>query len=136
MIGLKRGLLSEVEQVEKTATEITNSAGDYSLTVVDLQRSWEDAVREALRLCGIFGKMYRIAGAHEIADDEVVISYGNGVLYDEEKVGRELLAQVQAGLLQPERYLGWYNDLPCDTEAQRAKIRRDYMPDTEKLLDE
>ena len=39
-----------------------------------------------------------------------------------------LMQQVSAGLLQPERYLGWYYELPCDTEAQRAKIRRDYMP--------
>ena len=73
--------------------------------------------------------MYRIPGAHEINDNDASFSFGNGVLYDEEKTGAELLKQVQSGLLQPERYLGWYYDLPCDTEAQRAKIRKDYMPD-------
>ena len=129
MIGLKRGLLSEVEAVERTAKEITSSEGDYSLTIGDFQRMWEDAVRESLRVCGILGQMYRIPGAHEVADDQVVINWGNGVLYDEAKTGAELLSQVQTGLLQPERYLGWYYNLPCDTPAQRARIRKDYMPE-------
>lgn len=129
IIGLKRGLLSEVEAAERTAKEITSSEGDYALTIKDFQVAWETAAREVLRLCGILGQLYRVPGAHEIAEDAVSFSFGNGVLYDEEKTGKELLAQVQAGLLQPERYLGWYYDLPCDTEAQRAKIRKDYMPE-------
>lgn len=133
VIGLKRGLLSEVEAAERTATEITSSAGEYNLTIMDFQRMWETAVREAVRLCGVLGQMYRVPGAHEPDTDTVVISWGNGVLYDEELTNQELKSQVQSGLLQPERYLGWYYDLPCDTPAQRAKIRKDYMP--EDLLD-
>lgn len=129
VIGLKRGLLSEVEAAERTATEITSSAGEYNLTVIDFQRMWEDAVREAIRLCGILGQMYHVPGAHEVKEDDYSILWGNGVLYDEEKTGKELLGQVQAGLLQPERYLGWYYNLPCDTPEERAKIRRDYMPE-------
>ena len=133
MIGLKRGLLSEVEAVERTAKEITSSEGDYSLTITDFQGMWEDAVRETMRVCGILGRMYGISGAHEVAEDQVVIAWGNGVLYDEEKIRTQMLGEVQAGLLQPERYLGHVYNLPCDTPAQRAKIRKDYMPD---VLDE
>lgn len=129
IIGLKRGLLSEVEAVERTAKEITSSEGDYSLTVTDFQRMWERAVRETLRLCSILGKMYRIPGAHEVAEDQVIINWGNGVLFDEEKTRHQMLSEVQAGLLQPERYLGFAYNLPCDTPAQRARIRKDYMPE-------
>lgn len=128
IIGLKRGLLSEVEAVERTAKEITSSEGDYSLTITDFQRMWERAAHEALRLCGILGKMYRVPGAHEVAKDQVVISWGNGVLFDEEMTRHRMLSEVQAGLLQPERYLGFTYKLPCDTPAQRARIRKDYMP--------
>ena len=131
VIGLKRGLLSEVEAAERTATEITSSAGEYNLTIIDFQRMWERAVKETMRLCGILGQLYKVPGAHEVADDAVVINWGNGVLYDEAKTNSELFSQVQAGLLQPERYLGWYHNLPCDTLAQRAKIRKDYMPEIE-----
>lgn len=136
LIGLKRGLLSEVEAVERTATEVTSSEGDYALTITDVQRMWENALREAVRICGILGQLYHISGAHDVDDEEVIVSFGNGVLYDEEKTGEELLAQVQAGLLQPERYLGWYYDLPCDTDARRKAIRKEYMPDVKENLEE
>ena len=129
IISLKRGLLSEVEAVERTAKEITSSEGDYSLTITDFQQMWEKAVFETIRLCGIFGKMYRIPGAHEVTEDQVMISWGNGVLFDEEKTRQRMLSEVQAGLLQPERYLGFTYKLPCDTAAQRARIRKDYMPE-------
>lgn len=128
IIGLKRGLLSEVEAVERTAKEITSSEGDYSLTITTLQRMWETATRDTLKLCGILGMMYHIPGAGEIPEESVVFNWGNGVLYDEEKAYRELKEQVSAGLLQPERLLGWYHNLPCETPAQREKIRKDYMP--------
>lgn len=128
VIGLKRGLLSEVEAVERTAKEITSSEGEYNLTVLDLQRMWEQVVREAVRLCGVLGALYRIQGAHEVAEDAVSVSWGNGILYDEQLTYKEMKEQVSMGLLQPERLVGWYYDQPYDTQAQREKIRRDYMP--------
>lgn len=128
IIGLKRGLLSEVEAVERTSTEIISSEGDYSLTITDLQQMWETTAKEALRLCGILGRLYNIPGAMDIPEDAVVFDWGNGVLYDENKAYKERKEQVSMGLLQPERLMGWYYNLPCDTPAQREKIRKDYMP--------
>lgn len=128
VIGLKRGLLSEVEAVERTATEITSSEGDYSLTIKDLQQMWEAATWDALGLCSILGRLYHIPGAADLPDDAAVFNWGNGVLFDEEKTRQRMLGEVQAGLLQPERYVGFVYKQPCDTEAQRNKIRKDYMP--------
>ncbi|MEG1012274.1 MAG: hypothetical protein RSE54_10445, partial [Ruthenibacterium sp.] len=45
IIGLKRGILSDIEAAERTATEITSSDGDYNLSIVDLQNMWFDALR-------------------------------------------------------------------------------------------
>lgn len=135
VIGLKRGLLSEVEAVERTAKEITSSEGDYSLTIIDFQRMWETGVKEAVQLCGVLGNVYRVPGASSVTEDAVTLDFGNGILYDRDKTGQEMMAQVSAGLLQPERYLGWYYGLPADTEAQRAKIRKEYMPQVEELED-
>lgn len=134
VIGMKRGLLSEVEAAERTATEITSSAGEYNLTIIDFQRQWEKVVREMMRLCPILGQAYRIPNAHAIADNAYTVEWGNGVLYDEAKTEQELLRQVQSGLLQPERYLGWYYNRPCITAEDRKKIREEYMP--EALEDE
>lgn len=129
VIGLKRGLLSEVEAAERTATEITSSAGEYNLTIIDFQRQWEKVVREMMRVCPILGQAYDIPGAHTISDDAYSVTWGNGVLYDEAKTDQELRAQVQSGLLQPERYLGWYYNRPCATPEDRKKIREEYMPE-------
>lgn len=131
VIGLKRGLLSEVEAAERTATEVTSSEGDYNLTIIEFQQMWEAAVREAVRLCGILGQMYKLPGAHEVADDAYTIDWGNGVLFDEEKTWAEYKDMVASGLLKPEIALGWRFNMPTDTEAQRRKIREKYMPDAE-----
>lgn len=135
IIGLKRGLLSEVEAAERTATEITSSKGEYAITITDIQAMWTEAVEEAVVLCGKLGRLYHMPDAHEIAMDGVHLSYGDGVLYDRDKVNQEMLAQVQAGLLAPERYLGWYYELPAGTPEERAKIRADYMPQLARLAE-
>jgi len=135
VIGIKRGLLSEVEAQERTAKEVTSSEGDYNLTIIDLQEVWAQAVKDAVKLCGILGKLYRVPGAHDVAEDAVGIDFGDGVLYNRDKVEQEMLAQVQSGLLAPERYLSWYYNLPCDTPEQRQKIREEYMPTVEQLTE-
>lgn len=128
VIGLKRGLLSEVEAAERTATEITSSAGEYNLTVIDFQRMWEETVKETLRLCGILGQLYKVPGAHEVPEDAAVINWGNGVLYDEEKTWEDYKGMVAAGLLKPEIAVGWRFNMPTNTEADLKKIREQLMP--------
>ena len=133
VIGLKRGLLSEVEAAERTATEVTSSEGDYNLTIIEFQKMWEDAMREAVRLCGILGQMYHVPGAHDVDDDSIVVDWGNGVLFDEEKTWADYKDMVSSGLLKPEIALGWRFNMPTDTEAQRRKIREKYMPNLDML---
>lgn len=129
VIGLKRGLLSEVEAAERTATEVTSSEGDYNLTIIEFQKMWEDALREAVRLCGILGQMYHVPGAHDVDDDSIVVDWGNGVLFDEEKTWADYKDMVSSGLLKPEIALGWRFNMPTDTDADLRKIREKYMPD-------
>ena len=128
IIGLKRGLLSEVEAAERTATEVTSSAGDYNLTIIDFQSMWEVAVKEAVLICGILGPMYRVPGAHEVDPDGISIDWGNGILYDEDKTWSDYLNMVSSGLLKPEIALGWRFGVPAETEGDLAAIRKKYMP--------
>ena len=134
VIGLKRGLLSEVEAAERTATEITSSAGEYNLTIIELQDAWEKVIRETMRLCSTLGKLYHVAGAHDVADDEVVINWGNGVLYDESKTWADYKDMTASGLLKPEIAVGWRFNMPTETEEDLATVRTKYMPGVETLL--
>lgn len=136
IIGIKRGLISEVEAVERTAKEVTSSEGDYNLTITDLQEVWTQAVHDTVRLCGILGKLYKVAGAHEVPEDDIIIDWGNGVLFDEEKAWADYLDMVGRGLLKPEIALGWKFGMPTETEADLAAIRTKYMPAAEQMLED
>lgn len=137
LIGLKRGILSEVEAAERTATEVTSSAGDYNLTILDFQQMWETAAREAVRACGILGQMYKLySGPALDPEKDVTMDWGNGILYDRDKAWVERKEQMAAGMLKPELALAWYYNLPHDTPEDLEKIRTDYMPELRELVGE
>lgn len=132
VIGIKRGILSEVEAAQRTAREITSSEGDYNLTIQDLWEIWEQADREALRLCDVLGQMYHLCDASPFdPETDLSINWGNGVLYDADKAWSEIMQMVGAGLLKPELALAWKYDLPHDTPDDLKKIRNEYMPGIE-----
>lgn len=125
VVGLKRGMLCDVNELERTATEIASSAGDFNLTVIGFQRMWEEAAREALRLGCLMGRLYSVA--HE-EPGALSIDWGNGVLYDEDAQWAAYLQMVDKGLLKPEVALGWRFGMPTETEEDLAAVRKRYMP--------
>ncbi len=127
LLGLRRGILSELDGTgePRSATEITATAVDYDLTIRDLQTAWADTVRQAMTLCGTLGALYGVP--HGAADAAPSIDWGDGVLYDRARVWAEQREMVDAGLLRPELALAWYFDLPCETEAELAEIRRRFI---------
>ena len=70
IIGLRRGLLSSVEEVDRTATEITCSEGDYMATLQSLRQVWEAAAKKASAL------QEKLTGKAL----DTAISWGDGVL--------------------------------------------------------
>lgn len=129
LIGMKRGTLSDVETAEKTATEITSSAGEYNLTIQDFQEQWESCAREVVRVCDVLGRIYHIKDNTVIdSTQDISISWGNGILYDEDKEWATLMQLVSAGMLKPEIALAWKFDLPWDKPGEIEYIRKRYMP--------
>lgn len=124
LIGLKRGTLSDANEDLRTATEITSSSGDYSLTVLDYQAMWEDAAKKCMKLCAVLAELYGM----EAFDPEIAIDWGNGVLYDEDKTWQQYRQMVADGLIRPEIALGWRFNMPAQTEAEQAAIRARFMP--------
>lgn len=133
LLGIKRGLLSDAEATEKTATEITSSAGDYSLSIIDFQRLWYDSLQDALRLADQIGRAYHLCDDTLWNPDSLTVTWGNGVLYDADKEWTDRKEMVQLGLLKPELALAWKFDLPCETEADLEAIRQKYMPELADL---
>ena len=128
LIGFKRGILSEVEAAERTATEITSSEGDYNLTIQELQAMWQNGAGQALELCAALGKVYGLPGLSFDAGKDLTMDWGDGVLFDRTRTWNEYMSMVTSGLLRPELALAWYFDLPHADAAQLAKIRKELMP--------
>ena len=124
VIGLQRGMLSDINRYDRTATEISASEGEFNLTVMDFQQMWEEGVRGTLALCAVLGKIYGLCPGEE---PQVQIDWGNGVLYDEDKLWQDYRAMVSEGLIAPEVALRWRFNLPADTPQQREFIRKKYM---------
>ena len=125
MLGMRRGMLSDANMEERTATEITSSAGDFNLTVIELQQMWQEAQKKTLALCGKLAALYQLPFPEEM---EVSVDWGNSTLYDEDKIWEEYRQMVSMGLIAPEVALGWRFNLPANTEAERQTIRERYMP--------
>lgn len=133
LLGIKRGMLSDAEAVSKTATEINSSAGDYSLSIIDYQNLYYDALQEALRLADQLGQVYRLCDGSTWDKNRLTVTWGNGVLYDADAEWQTRLELVQSGLLKPELALAWKFDLPCETDADLAFIRQKYMPELTEM---
>ena len=125
VVGLKRGMLSDANVEDRTATEIAASAGEFNLTVMQLQGMWTKAVAACFALCQSLGRLYGMA----VDSTDHAIDWGNGTLYDEDKLWAAYLQMVDKGLLKPEIALGWRFNLPAETQAEQAAVRRRLMPD-------
>lgn len=125
VIGLKRGLLSDANVEDRTATEIASSEGEHALTVLDFQRMWQQGAGEVLQLCAVLGRLYGIADA---AGGKLSIDWGNGTLFDEDKLWEDYKDMVARGLLRPEIALGWRFGMDTGTEEALAAIRARLMP--------
>ena len=88
-----------------------------------------------MQLCSVLGKLYKVPGAHDIAEDAYTIDWGNGVLYDEEKTWADYKDMVARGLLKPEIAVGWRFGMATDTPEDLQKIREKYMPEVEQLME-
>ncbi|MBR6793350.1 MAG: hypothetical protein IKM48_03195 [Clostridia bacterium] len=134
IIGLKRGILSEVEATERTARAITSSEGDYNLTILDFQEMWENAAKEVMFTCLKLGAAYNFIQSADVdIEKEFSIDWGDGVLYNRDKVWSELVGMVNSGMLKPEIAVAWYFDMPYEDEKDLQKVRDKYMPLIEQL---
>ena len=125
IIGLRRGVLSHVESDDRTATEVQASSARYALLIANLQKAWEATINEVLAVCDTLGQIY--LGWDTSKYSEPVLSWGNGVLYDEDKEYQRLFALVQGGYLKAEYLLEWM-ELHSMDEKQIAEIRQQFMP--------
>ena len=130
VIGLKRGMLCDANMDERTATEISASAAEFNLTVMELQNMWSAALQELMQLCQALAQVY---GSPVAQDGPVAPDWGNGVLYDEQLTWQGYLQMVSQGILKPEIALGWRFGMRTETQEELAAVRRRFMPERAEM---
>ena len=98
LLGLKRGMLSDANMEDRTATEIESSAAEYSLTVMDFQNLWQETVEKTLGLCRILAELYHFP---EKDPGQLRFDWGNGNFYDQEKIWADYMEMLEL-LFPPE----------------------------------
>lgn len=99
-VGLAYGTLSEVDEVEKSATEVKASKQRSYSTVVDIQKSLQLALETTLQIMALWsGKDYEALEPSFEFDDSLIV--------DTQTEQAIRLQEVAAGLTKPEAYLAW-----------------------------
>lgn len=122
MIGLRRGMLSDANMQDRTATEITVSSAEFSLTMHEFQVMWQQVLDKLMPLCAVLAELY---GLPERDTGKVTVDWGNGTLYDQEKIWADYMEMVTKGILKPEVALAWRFGMIGEKEQA---IREKLMP--------
>ena len=118
LLGLRRGILSEVETPAepRTATEIAATSVDYDLTIRDLQSAWTDTVQQAMALCSALGAVYGLDGLPQTAAP--AIDWGDGVLMTVRASGPSSVSWWTRGFCAPS--WRWRGILICRMRPRRS----------------
>ena len=99
--GLAFGVISKIENVEKTATEIKSSKQDYYVTVSDIQKSLQNALKDLVYAIDVLMSLYGIK--HKI-DPDVSFDWDDSIIVDSEKKQSQALVEKNAGLIDDVEY--------------------------------
>lgn len=100
--GLAYGTLSDVQMVEKTATEIISSKQRSYSTVADIQKSLRVALEHLIYSMDYLTTFYKLADEGEY---EVSYHFDDSLIIDNKEEQAIMLNEVASGLIKPEYYL-------------------------------
>ena len=100
--GLAYGTLSDAQSEAKTATEIKTSKQRTYSTVLDIQKSLEQALTELVEIFIIWGEWYELDFG-EMPD--ITFEWDDSLALDMDTEFALMLREVSAGILRPEIYL-------------------------------
>lgn len=99
--GLSFGVISKIENIEKTATEIKSSKQDYYVTVSDIQGALQNALEDLVYGIDTLMTLYNIPHKTE---PEISFDWDDSILVDSEKKQSQALVERNAQLIDDIEY--------------------------------
>lgn len=118
-VGLAYGTISEVDEIEKSATEVKASKQRSYSTVVDIQKELQKCLEHVLKIIGFYKNK----------NLEANFDFDDSLIVDAATEQQIRLQEIAAGLVKPEFYLSWRYGL---TEKEAQKI----LPEFKDFEDE
>lgn len=100
--GLAYGTLSDVQMVDKTATEVKASKQRTYSTVQDIQKSLEHALEGLVEAMDIWATLGKLS---PVGDYDISFEWDDSLVMDAETENAQMYQEVAAGLIKPEYYL-------------------------------
>ena len=123
-IGVNKGVLSNLDTVNATATAITRSPLDTFALVGDIRRNAEKAVNAYMYAADVLANA---AGLSAPGEWKVKYSWGFALLEDSAETWKQYLEAQGAGVLSPAELRAWLLDVGLE-EAEAG------LPETERLI--
>lgn len=100
--GLAYGTLSDLQETDKTATEIKASKQRSYSTVKDIQNNLENALIDLVSVMDIVSKIYKLSNNTSY---DMSFNFDDSLILDKDLELASMLGDVSAGILRPEIYL-------------------------------
>ena len=114
LCGLARGVMSDPNQVARTAKEIMYTRMRSYETVHDNQKALEKCLRDVIRAMDYYATAYNLAPQ---GDYEVSFEWDDSIITDREQQMSERLLLMNAGIISKQEMRQWYTG---ETEEQAA----------------
>lgn len=131
-VGTSYGILSEVESVNATATEIKRSMYDTFTVCDDMRTNVEKCMEDFFYSCNVLANAYNLSSMGEY---EIDFDWSYSLLEDSQQEFAQLMQGISKGIVKREEIRQWM--FPDETleESKKAieEIKKE-QPDTETLL--
>ena len=134
--GLSFGVISKLENIAQTATEIKSSKQDYYVTVSDIQGSLQNALEDLIYGIDTLMSLYDIPHKTE---PEVSFDWDDSILVDSEKKQSQALVERNAGLIDDIEYFVQtrdYSEEEATEYVDKMKQRSPEEPTGEEVKEE
>lgn len=123
--GLAYGTLSDINEADKTATEIKESKQRSYSTVKDIQNSLKYALEDLVYAMDVYAKLYELHSS----EYEMTFNFDDSLILDKDAELTSMLGDVVSGILKAELYI-------MKKYGVDEKTARDMMPDVAKPNDD
>ena len=131
-IGTSYGILSEVDSVNATATEIKRSMYDTFAICDDMRTNLEKCMEDFFYACNVLANAYNLSSQ---GDYEVDFDWSYSLLEDSQQEFAQLMQGESKGIVKREEIRQWmFPDETLEESKKAVEEIKKEMPDTKTLL--